>query len=127
MNMATQQKLYSMESLHTPRAGKFMAWCILGIGVLFFIVLFLPWQQNIHGKGKVTALSPSNRPQTIETIIAGRIQRWRQRWIGGGADGATCARPCHPAQKRRGDEAAREREGEAGDSRRKRAQAFRGP
>ena len=77
MNMATQQKLYSMESLHTPRAGKFMAWCILGIGVLFFIVLFLPWQQNIHGKGKVTALSPSNRPQTIETIIAGRIQRWK--------------------------------------------------
>ena len=77
MNMATQQKLYSMESLHTPRAGKLLAWCILGIGVLFFIVLFLPWQQNIHGKGKVTALSPSNRPQTIETIIAGRIQRWK--------------------------------------------------
>ena len=77
MNMAAQQKLYSMESLHTPRAGKLLAWCILGIGVLFFIVLFLPWQQNIHGKGKVTALSPSNRPQTIETIIAGRIQRWK--------------------------------------------------
>jgi multidrug resistance efflux pump len=75
--MEAQEKLYSMESLHTPRAGKLLAWFILGIGFLFFIVLFLPWQQNIHGKGKVTALSPSNRPQTIETIIAGRIQSWK--------------------------------------------------
>ena len=49
----------------------------MGIGAIFLIVLFLPWQQNIRGKGKVTALSPSNRPQTIETIIAGRIQVWK--------------------------------------------------
>jgi multidrug resistance efflux pump len=75
--MAAQEKLYSIESLHTPRAGKLLAWFILGIGLIVFIILFLPWQQNIHGKGKVTALSPSNRPQTIETIIAGRIQSWK--------------------------------------------------
>jgi multidrug efflux pump subunit AcrA (membrane-fusion protein) len=41
------------------------------------VILFLPWQQNIRGSGKVTALSPSNRPQTIETTIAGRIQVWK--------------------------------------------------
>jgi multidrug efflux pump subunit AcrA (membrane-fusion protein) len=45
--------------------------------MLFFVILFLPWQQNIRGSGKVTALSPSNRPQTIETTIAGRIQVWK--------------------------------------------------
>jgi multidrug resistance efflux pump len=47
------------------------------IFALFFIILFLPWQQNIRGSGKVTALSPSNRPQTVETVIAGRIQIWK--------------------------------------------------
>jgi acetyl/propionyl-CoA carboxylase alpha subunit len=47
------------------------------MGILFLIVLFLPWQQNIRGNGKVTALAPANRPQTIETIIAGRIQQWK--------------------------------------------------
>jgi multidrug resistance efflux pump len=75
--MVTQEKLYSLQSLHTPRAGKLLAWCIMGIGFIFLIILFLPWQQNIHGKGTVTALSPSNRPQTVETIIAGRIQSWK--------------------------------------------------
>jgi len=43
----------------------------------WIVILFLPWQQNIRGSGKVTALSPSNRPQTIETTIAGRIQVWK--------------------------------------------------
>ena len=40
------------------------------------IVLFLPWQQNIRGVGQITALNPANRPQTVETVIAGRIQHW---------------------------------------------------
>lgn len=77
--MMPQDRLYSLRSLDTPMAGKILAYWLMGIGFIFFIVLFLPWQQNIRGNGKVTALSPSNRPQTIETIIAGRIQRWNVR------------------------------------------------
>lgn len=76
-NRMPQEKMYALRSLNTPRAGKILAKWLLGIFVLFFIVLFLPWQQNIRGAGKVTALSPSNRPQTIETTIAGRIQVWK--------------------------------------------------
>ncbi len=72
-----QDTLYSLRSLNTPMAGKILAKWLFGIGVLFVIILFLPWQQNIHGTGHVTALSPSNRPQTIQTIIAGRIQAWK--------------------------------------------------
>lgn len=72
-----QEKLYALRSLDTPMAGKILAKWLLGIFVLFFAILFLPWQQNIRGSGKVTALSPSNRPQTIETTIAGRIQVWK--------------------------------------------------
>ncbi len=72
-----QEKLYSLRSLETPLAGKLLAKWLLAMLILFFIILFLPWQQNIRGKGKVTALSPSNRPQTIETTIAGRIQIWK--------------------------------------------------
>jgi multidrug resistance efflux pump len=72
-----QEKLYALRSLDTPLAGKILAKWLAGIFMLFLIVLFLPWQQNIHGSGKVTALSPANRPQTIETTIAGRIQVWK--------------------------------------------------
>ncbi|MBS1556227.1 MAG: HlyD family efflux transporter periplasmic adaptor subunit [Bacteroidetes bacterium] len=72
-----QEKLYSLRSLDTPLAGKILARWLMGIGIVFLVILFLPWQQNIRGSGKVTALSPSNRPQTVETVIAGRIQVWK--------------------------------------------------
>jgi len=42
--------------------------------VLFF--LFLPWTQNIKGSGYVTTLKPNQRPQEIQTAIAGRIEKW---------------------------------------------------
>lgn len=45
--------------------------CILNI-----IGLFLPWTQNIRGAGAVTTLKPDQRPQTIHTAIAGRIEKW---------------------------------------------------
>jgi len=75
--MMPQDRLYSLRSLETPMAGKILVKWLIGLGFIFLVVLFLPWQQNIRGKGKVTALSPRNRPQTIETIIAGRIQTWK--------------------------------------------------
>lgn len=68
--------MYSLRSLGTPQAGRTLSIWILIILVIFLIVLFLPWQQNIRGNGKVTAFNPSNRPQTVETIIAGRISKW---------------------------------------------------
>ena len=39
--------------------------------------MFLPWQQNINGKGKVTPFAPEDRPQNIPSIIAGRIESWK--------------------------------------------------
>ncbi len=38
--------------------------------------LFLPWQQNVQANGTVTALRPSDRPQTIPAVIGGRIVSW---------------------------------------------------
>jgi multidrug resistance efflux pump len=72
-----QDKLYSLRSLDTPKAGKLLAKWLAALGLIFLILLFLPWQQNIHGPGHVTALSPGNRPQTVETTIAGKIQAWK--------------------------------------------------
>ena len=71
-----QDKLYSLRALKSPQSGKILAGWLTGIGVIFFLILFLPWQQNIRGGGRVTAFNPVNRPQTIETIIGGRIQKW---------------------------------------------------
>jgi multidrug resistance efflux pump len=74
-----QDKLYSLRALKTPKAGRTLAHWLLGVGLLFGIILFLPWQQNIRGGGKVTAFNPANRPQTVESVIAGQIQKWHVR------------------------------------------------
>lgn len=50
---------------------------ILGIlSGIFLILLFLPWTQNIQTKGYVTTRYPDQRPQTIHSIIGGRIEKW---------------------------------------------------
>jgi multidrug resistance efflux pump len=46
----------------------------VSLGALAF--LFLPWTQNISGSGAVTTLKPNQRPQTIQSAIAGRIEKW---------------------------------------------------
>lgn len=46
------------------------------LGGILIVLLFLPWTQNIRSNAKVTALKPNQRPQTIHSIIAGRIEKW---------------------------------------------------
>lgn len=43
---------------------------------LLIIILILPWTQNIRSIGNVTTLKPEHRPQTIHSIIPGRIEQW---------------------------------------------------
>lgn len=50
-------------------------WLISFAGVLL-VVLFLPWTQNINASGYLTTLKPAQRPQTIESTVAGRIEKW---------------------------------------------------
>ncbi len=77
--MVPQDRLYSLRALKTPSAGKILAKWLMGIMLIFFLMLFLPWQQNIRGTGKMTALNPMNRPQTVEAVIAGQIRKWHVR------------------------------------------------
>ncbi|GMQ23536.1 biotin/lipoyl-binding protein [Algoriphagus sp. oki45] len=51
---------------------RILTWVLISM----FLMLFLPWTQNIRSKGYVTALRPDQRPQTIHSIIAGRIEKW---------------------------------------------------
>ncbi|MFQ3576335.1 MAG: biotin/lipoyl-binding protein [Cytophagales bacterium] len=70
-------ELYSMSMMHSHRFGRTVAKVVIFMFLLFFVVIFLPWQQNIFStEGSVTALYPEDRPQTIEATIAGRIQKW---------------------------------------------------
>lgn len=75
----SDKELYTLRTLKTPSAGRTLARWLLGIFGVFFIMLFVPWQQNIRGTGNITAFTPGNRPQSIESAIAGRIASWNIR------------------------------------------------
>lgn len=49
---------------------------LITLFVSFVLVSFLPWTQNVRSTGKVTALSPSKRPQDLNSLIDGRIEEW---------------------------------------------------
>jgi multidrug resistance efflux pump len=66
----------AMEMVRTPGLGRTLAYWIGGTTLALILTLFLPWTQNIASKGTLTALDPQDRPQTLQTTIAGRIERW---------------------------------------------------
>lgn len=47
--------------------------------ILVLIIMFLPWTQNISGTGFLTTLRPDQRPQTIQSPIPGKIEKWYVR------------------------------------------------
>ena len=64
------------EKLNDTRHYKTLNKIIVGVSIICLIIFFLPWTQNISGTGFVTTLKPDQRPQTIHTGIAGRIEKW---------------------------------------------------
>lgn len=71
-----EKKYKSLVQVESRESGRTMLRITLTMFVVVLAILFLPWTQNIRSNGVVTALSPKNRPQWIETIIDGRIEKW---------------------------------------------------
>lgn len=77
INMDERPKDY--KSFHTiyqiNKKSTIQRWVLFILSILI-IVLFLPWTQNIRAKGIVTTLRPEQRPQQLNSIIAGRVIKW---------------------------------------------------
>ncbi len=81
----SQEKLNKSVDLSQYKAGqkafhdrhnKWLNRFLLGFTIFVIIILFLPWTQTVSGKGYITTLRPDHRPQTIQSAIPGRIERW---------------------------------------------------
>lgn len=66
----------SVKNLSNRPHYKILNKIILYTSIVGLLILFLPWTQNISGSGSVTTLKPDQRPQTIQSAIAGRIEKW---------------------------------------------------
>lgn len=70
------QEYKSFKLIEEPKLARALSRWALGIISLIVLVTFLPWTQNIRSNGQVTTFNPGDRPQTIHTTIAGRIEQW---------------------------------------------------
>lgn len=70
------KRYQSFQKTGLPSANRTFKRWLLGTMLLIVVMLFLPWTQNIQTKGKVTTLRPDQRPQTIHSTIAGRVEEW---------------------------------------------------
>ncbi|NJO87443.1 MAG: biotin/lipoyl-binding protein [Lewinella sp.] len=87
LNISTNQPSSSPELLEfvndstsvLPRANLLFRRWLVGMLILFLVFMFLPWTQNVQSDGNITTLLPEDRPQTIQSAISGRVERWLVR------------------------------------------------
>lgn len=76
-NTATALEKYTtFKNLSNRSHYKILNKIIAAVSVLALVILFLPWTQNVSGSGFVTTLKPNQRPQSIQSVISGRIEKW---------------------------------------------------
>ncbi len=66
----------SYKTIMKANSSKVFARWLTGLFIVLIAMMFLPWTQNIRANGKVNALLPEQRPQTLQAAIPGRIEKW---------------------------------------------------
>lgn len=66
----------SFQEVEARKSGRVLIRLLAIFFGMALLIMFIPWTQNIRARGNVTTLKPDQRPQTIHSIIAGRIERW---------------------------------------------------
>lgn len=66
----------SGQKVFSKKNYKYFNRFLIAFALILIITLFLPWTQNVTSYGSVTTLKPSQRPQTIQSPIPGKIEQW---------------------------------------------------
>ena len=69
-------KLHSFRRIYQIHHRSRVKRWLWGVLITLVVVLFLPWTQNIRAKGSVTTLRQEQRPQELNTLLAGRVLKW---------------------------------------------------
>lgn len=74
--LSEKMHFQSYRKAYGTNEGNHKARWILGVCIMFVVILCLPWTQNVQGVGTITTRSPEERPQELNAVIAGRIEKW---------------------------------------------------
>lgn len=75
-NADNLKEFNSFRLIGEPRVARALSRWVLAILAILLIAIWMPWTQNIRSTGQVTTFNPSDRPQTVNSTIAGRIEEW---------------------------------------------------
>ncbi|RYD55642.1 MAG: HlyD family efflux transporter periplasmic adaptor subunit [Sphingobacteriales bacterium] len=73
---APKSSFRSFTDVYKVNTSGAVRYWLVGVLVALLLILMLPWTQNIRARGSVTTLRQEERPQELNTIIAGRIIKW---------------------------------------------------
>ena len=68
--------LKTLSSVESKKSSRVLLRLMKGTFVIGVLILLLPWTQNIRSNGTTTTLNPDQRPQSIHSVIPGRIEKW---------------------------------------------------
>ena len=75
-NQLPREDFWALKSVIKEKSSKKIIHVFYVFFFLAVVFMFIPWTQNVRSNGKLITLRPEQRPQTINTIIAGRIEKW---------------------------------------------------
>jgi adhesin transport system membrane fusion protein len=75
-NEVDQSFMTALHLVEKQKSSKKLIRSLLALVFAAFVISLLPWTQNIQSNGKVTTLRPEQRPQTINTVISGKVEKW---------------------------------------------------
>lgn len=69
-------ELQSFKNIYCVQRSSRVKYWMFGVFAFLLIILLLPWTQNIRAKGIVTTLRQEQRPQQLNTVLAGSVVKW---------------------------------------------------
>ncbi len=73
---SANNRLTAFKNVYKINKRSYVKQWLWGVIIILLLSSFLPWTQNIRAKGTVTTLRQEQRPQELNTIIAGRVLKW---------------------------------------------------
>lgn len=70
------KKYSALDLVEKKMAGNVLKRILKWSFFIAFALLLLPWTQNIRSFGSVTTLKPNQKPQSLNSVIAGQIKKW---------------------------------------------------
>lgn len=70
------QKYHAFSLIADHSRSRVIRNLVVGLILLMAAALFMPWTQNIRAKGSVIGRNPAQRPQVVQSLIAGKIEQW---------------------------------------------------